>query len=274
MVEGSRDVVKVRKLQERRGWAWSTCVAILKPTLLATTKHEWIDGEKIPATGGCVIAMNHVSHIDPLTLAWLLYEHGRLVQYLTKDALFDVPVVGHIVRDARMIPVSRTTTDAAKAFDAAVASVRAGGCVGVYPEGTITKDPTGWPMRGKTGAARIALETGCPVIPIGQWGAQEILAPYTARPHLFPRRTARYKVGDPVDLSDLAARVADNGGAVTNEVLHLATDRIMAAISELVGELRGETPPAERFDPKKAGITEIGNPNKSSADDQKKGRRA
>ena len=63
-------------------------------------------------------------------------------------------------------------------------------CIGVYPEGTITKDPDGWPMRGKTGAARIALATGCPVIPIGQWGAQEILPAYTLRPHVFPRRTA------------------------------------------------------------------------------------
>ncbi len=249
-------MVKVRKLQQRRGWAWSVVVAIVKPTLLATTKHEWIDGEKIPAQGGCVIAMNHISHIDPLTLGWLLYEHGRLVQYLAKDALFEVPVFKHIVRDARMIPVSRLSTDAAKAFEAACVSVREGGCVGVYPEGTITKDPMGWPMRGKTGAARIALETGCPVVPIGQWGAQEILAPYTLRPHLIPRRTARYKVGDPVDLSDLM------GKKFTNEVLREATDRIMDAISALVADLRHEPPPAECFDPKAAGVTEIGNPNK------------
>jgi 1-acyl-sn-glycerol-3-phosphate acyltransferase len=259
-------VVKVRKLQERRGWAWSVVVALVKPTLLATTKHEWIDGEKIPAQGGCVVAMNHISHIDPLTLGWLLYEHGRLVQYLTKDALFDVPVLKHIVRDARMIPVSRLSTDAAKAFEAACVSVRAGGCVGVYPEGTITKDPTGWPMRGKTGAARIALETGCPVVPIGQWGAQEILAPYSLRPHVVPRRTARYKVGDPVDLSDLMGR------KITNDVLHEATDRIMNAITVLVADLRHEEPPARRFDPRAAGVTEIGNPNKHH--DDKKGRRA
>lgn len=251
-------MVKVRKLRERRGWAWSVVVGIVKPTLLVTTKHEWIDGEKIPADGGCVIAMNHVSHIDPLTLGWLLYEHGRLVQYLAKDALFEVPVFKHIVRDARMIPVSRLSTDAAKAFEAACVSVREGGCVGVYPEGTITKDPTGWPMRGKTGAARIALETGCPVIPIGQWGAQEILAPYTFRPHVFPRRTARYKVGDPVDLTDLM------GKKITNEVLHEATERIMDAITALVADLRGEQPPVGRFDPKAAGVTEIGNPNKET----------
>lgn len=256
-------MLKVRKLQEKRGWAWTTVVAIVKPLLMTTTKHEWIDGEKIPASGGCVIAMNHISHIDPLTLGWLLYEHGRLVRYLAKDALFSTPVVKHIVRDAKQIPVSRLTADAANAFEAACAAVRSGECVGVYPEGTITKQPDGWPMRGKTGAARIALETGCPVIPIGQWGAQEILPAYSLRFHVIPRRTARYKVGDPVDLSDLAGR------PLTNDVLFEATERIMAAITDLVAELRQETPPAERFDPRKAGVKQIGNPDKD-----KKRRRA
>jgi 1-acyl-sn-glycerol-3-phosphate acyltransferase len=205
--------------------------------------------------------MNHISHIDPLTLGWLLYEHGRLVRYLAKDALFETPVVKYIVRDAKQIPVSRLTSDAAKAFDAACQAVRDGECVGVYPEGTITKDPTGWPMRGKTGAARIALETGCPVIPIGQWGAQDILPAYSLRFHAFPRRTARYKVGDPVDLSDLVGRI-EQGEAITTDLLQEATERIMAAISDLVADLRGEPAPAVRFDPRAAGVRQIGNPRK------------
>ncbi|MGO4258817.1 lysophospholipid acyltransferase family protein [Marmoricola sp. RAF53] len=256
-------MVKVRKLQEKRGWAWSFVVAVVKPTLLASTKHEWIDGEKIPASGGCVVAMNHISHIDPLTLGWLLYEHGRLVRYLAKDALFEVPVFKYVVKDAKQIPVSRLSSDAAKAFEAACVAVREGECVGVYPEGTITKDPTGWPMRGKTGAARIALETGCPVIPIGQWGAQEILPAYTFRPHVIPRRTARYKVGDPVDLADLT------GQPLTQEVLHEATDRIMAAITALVADLREEEPPPVRFDPRAAGVKQIGNPRKTGSKKKK-----
>ena len=247
---------KVRPLRERRGWAWSTVVAIVKPTLLLATRHEWVDGEKIPAEGGCVVVVNHISHLDPMTLGWFLYEHGRLVRYLAKEALWRTPVLKHIVEDAGQIPVARMTDGAASAFDAAVEAVRRGECVGIYPEGTITKDPDGWPMRGKTGAARIALETGCPVIPIGQWGAQEILPAYTVRPHVFPRRTAAYKVGDPVDLSDLQGR------EVTNEVLHEATDRIMSAITALVEDLRGETAPAVRFDPKMSGVNEIGNPRK------------
>ena len=248
---------KVRELQQKRGWAWTTVVAIVKPTLLMATKHEWIDGEKIPATGGCVVAVNHISHLDPMTLGWFLYEHGRLVRYLAKEALFRTPVLKYIVKDAGQIPVARMSGGAASAFDAAVEAIHAGECIGVYPEGTITKDPDGWPMRGKTGAARIALATGCPVIPIGQWGAQDILPAYTLRPHVLPRRKAAYKAGDPVDLGDLM------GKPVTNEVLREATDRIMAAITAQVEYLRGAKAPAVRFDPRTSGVSEIGNPKKA-----------
>jgi 1-acyl-sn-glycerol-3-phosphate acyltransferase len=249
-------VAKVRQLQEKRGWAWSIVVGIVKPPLLTLTKRHWVDGEKVPATGGCIIAMNHISHLDPLTLGWFLYDHGRLVRYLAKEALWHVPVVKYIVKDAGQIPVARMTEGAGTAFAAAVEAVKAGECIGVYPEGTITRDPAGWPMRGKTGAARIALATGCPVIPVGQWGAQDLLPAYSARPHVFPRKTLSYKAGDPVGLSDLQDQ------PVTAEVLHEATDRIMAAITRLVEDLRGETAPAERYDPKASGVVEIGNPRK------------
>jgi len=250
-------VAKVRQLQQKRGWAWTVVVGIVKPTLLAVTRRDWIDGEKIPATGGCVVVVNHISHLDPLTLGFFLYDHGRLVRYLTKDALFRTPLLKYIVKDAKQIPVTRMTEGAVTAFAAAVEAVRQGECIGVYPEGTITKDPDGWPMRGKTGAARIALATGCPVIPVGQWGVQELLPAYSVRPHPFPRKTTSYKVGDPVDLSDLM------GKPITTEVLHEATDRIMAAITALVEELRGEKAPPVRFDPKESGVSEIGNPRKA-----------
>ena len=80
-------------------------------------------------------------------------------------------------------------------------AVDQGRAVVIYPEGTITRDPDLWPMAGKTGAARIALRTGCPVIPIGQWGAQELMyGPQIHFPSLLPRKTLRLLVGDPVDL--------------------------------------------------------------------------
>ena len=240
--------MRPRKLDQPRGWTFTVGAVILKPLFFATTKRDWIDGLKIPATGGCVIVINHLSHVDPLTAAVFTHDHGRLPRYLAKSGLFRNRFLGYFLRSAGQIPVERASAGAAGAYAAAVDAVRSGECIVIYPEGTITRDPDLWPMTGKSGAARIALETGCPVIPIGQWGAQDLLAPYAKRPDLFPRKTIHLQVGDPVDLSDLVdvPRSA--------EVLAEATERIMSAITSIVEELRGETAPLERFDLKKPGV--------------------
>lgn len=245
-----------RKLQEPRGWAFGFCVAIIEPVLRLLTRRRWVDGDKIPARGGVVVAANHVSHIDPLTFAHFVYGHGRVVRFLAKAEVLKVPVVGPLIRATGQIPVYRLTTDASLAFRAAVAAVQEGKCVVVYPEGTITRDPGLWPMVGKTGAARIALSTSAPVVPVAQWGPQHILAPYAARPRLFPRKTIVVKAGEPVDLDDL------RGEPLTPAVLREATDRIMAAITRLLEDIRQEQAPAERFDPRAAGVKQIGNPNR------------
>jgi 1-acyl-sn-glycerol-3-phosphate acyltransferase len=252
-------VAKRRKLQQRRGWAFAICVALVKPPLLAFTKRRWIDGHKLPATGGCVVVANHISHVDPFTFAHFIYDNGRLPRYLAKAAVFDIPVGGKIVRNAGQIPVYRLTQDANQAFGAAVDAVNHGECVVVYPEGTITRDPGLWPMSGRTGAARIALTTGCPVIPIAQWGAQDILPPYTTKPRLLPRKMISMKAGDPVDLTDLRGR------PLTPEVLREATSRIMDAITGLLDDLRDGSPPETRFDARTAGVREIGNPNEEQS---------
>ncbi len=246
----------VRELQQPRGWAFSLAVPIVKPALLASTRRTWDGGENVPTTGGCIVVFNHISHLDPLTAAHFLYDHGRLPRYLAKSGLFKNKALGHFLRSAGQIPVERLSRNAIGAYDAAVAAVRAGECVVVYPEGTLTRDPDLWPMRGKSGAARIALETGCPVIPVGQWGAHELLPPYTKTPHPIPRKHIRMLAGPPVPLDDLVAQ--PRGPQVINE----ATDRIMAALVTLVEQLRHETAPAERFDPLKAGVRLTGNPRK------------
>jgi 1-acyl-sn-glycerol-3-phosphate acyltransferase len=248
-------VAKPRQLTQKRGWAFAFSVAIVKPLLLLFTRRRWIDGRKIPAQGGCILVANHVSHLDPLTFAHLAYDHGRLPRFLAKSEVFDVPVVGRIVRSARQIPVFRLTTDASQAFRAAVAAVESGECVVVYPEGTISRDPDLWPMTGKSGAARIALSTGAPVVPVAQWGANHILAPYAKKASLLPRKTITMKVGDPVDLDDLRE------APLTPAALHEATDRIMDELTRLLADIREKEPPAVRFDPRKAGVREIGNPN-------------
>lgn len=248
-------MAKPRRLTQKRGWAFATCVAIVKPLLLLLTNRRWSGGEHLPATGGCLLVANHVSHVDPLTFAHFVYDHGRLPRYLAKSEVFDVPVVGAIVRSAGQIPVYRMTSNASHSYRAAVEAVQSGECVVVYPEGTITRDPDLWPMTGKTGAARIALSTGVPVVPVAQWGANHLLAPYAKKPKLWPRTTIHVRAGEPVPLDDLREQ------PLTPAVLREATDRILDAVTELLAQVRGETAPETRFDPRAAGVREIGNPN-------------
>jgi 1-acyl-sn-glycerol-3-phosphate acyltransferase len=237
----------------RLPFAYRFAVGVLRPSLMAVTKRDWHGAENLPATGGFVVTPNHLSHLDPLIFAHFMYDNGRPPYFLGKEGVFRVPVVGAILRGAEQIPVYRNTGKAADAFRAAVAAVNDGKAVGVYPEGTLTRDPDLWPMVGKTGAARIALATQCPVIPVAQWGPQEILEPYSKRPRLFPRKTMHVAAGPPVDLSDLYDQ------PVTGTLLREATDRIMAAITVQLAQIRREQAPAERFDARKHGLPPTGN---------------
>jgi len=240
----------------RIGFWYRLAAVVLRPLLMVLTKRDWRGAEHLPPTGGVVVVVNHVSHIDPLIFAHFLFDNGRLPRYLAKEVLFRVFFVGQVLRGAKQIPVYRESADASRAYSAAVDAVRAGECVAIYPEATLTRDPARWPMVGKTGAARVALETGAPVIPIAQWGPQELLPPYAKRPRLLPRKTMHLRAGPPVDLSDLAGRPID--GPLLREV----TERLMAAITSLLEEIRGEQAPVTRFDPRSAGLPRTGDPNR------------
>lgn len=227
--------------RRRIGFWYRVVVVVVKPVLLLFTKRDWRGMEHIPAEGGFVTAVNHISYVDPLTYAHFQYDSGREPHFLAKASLFKIPVVGRIITGAGQIPVFRDSADAALAFRAAVAAVDKGDCVAVYPEGTITRDKALWPMQAKTGAARIALTTGAPVIPVAQWGAHELLPPYAKRPKLFPRKTMKVIAGPPVDLDEFRGR------ELTSEVLRGATDKIMDAVTELLALLREEpVPPREQ----------------------------
>jgi 1-acyl-sn-glycerol-3-phosphate acyltransferase len=246
----------VRVGKEKRGLAFTTCVAVLRPPLMVLTKRDWHGTSNIPADQGCVVVSNHISHFDPLTFAHFVYDSGRLPRFLAKAAVLDLPVIGRLIRATGQIPVYRLTIDASKAYSAAVEAIGRGQCVVVYPEGTITRDPGMWPMTGKTGAARIALATGCPVIPTAQWGAHKILPPYTKVPHFFPRKTIHVRAGPPVDLSDFQDL------SPTVDVLAMVTARIMDAITDLLAEIRNATPPEVRYNMREHGRAAIGNPNR------------
>jgi 1-acyl-sn-glycerol-3-phosphate acyltransferase len=248
-----------RHVQRREpGAAFRLAVAIARPPLMALTRRDWRGVEHLPDSGGFVVVSNHLSHLDPFTLGHFLYDNGYPVRFLAKESVFRIPLAGRIIRNARQIPVYRETDEAALAFSAAVAAVHEGECVGVYPEATLTRDPGLWPMQGKTGAARIALTTGCPVVPVAQWGPQEILPPYSNRPHLLPRKTVHVWAGPQVDLSRWRSH------PLNAEALRAATDDILDAVTSLLEEIRGETAPRERWDPRRHTHPRTGNPRRRS----------
>ena len=238
------------------GAAYRFAEIVLRPPLTLLTKRDWRGGEYLPIDQGFVAATNHISHIDPLTFAHFLFDNGCPPRFLTKESMFRVPGVGQIITAAGQIPVYRERAEASHAYSAAVEAVQAGECVAVYPEATLTRDPGLWPMVGKTGAARICLTTGCPVIPVAQWGVQEVLAPYGRRPHLLPRKTIHVWAGPAVDLDDLRGRPLD---VLT---LRAATERIMDRVTGLLARIRGQQPPTQRWDPRKHGQPLTGDPNR------------
>ncbi len=222
---------------------WRTVVVgILRPLLFNLLKRDWKGQDNIPREGGVIIAPNHLSESDPLVMAHFVHAAGRFPVYLAKDSVFRSRVVGHILRRTGQIPVYRDRTDAGLALRDAEKGLRAGECVIFYPEGTCTRDPALWPMTGKTGAARVALATGVPVIPVAHWGAQELLPYGTKRFRPFPRKVMHVVAGPPVDLSAYEGRPLDA------ETLSGATAEIMRAIAVLLGGLRGETPPERLYD--------------------------
>ncbi len=209
------------------------------PFLKVFTKRDWRGfGQLKNHDGGIVVATNHTSWFDPLAVAHPLWVHDRPPRFLGKESVFRVPIFGWIISHAGQIRVYRESGEAVFALRDAVAAARLGECVVIYPEGTITRDPNLWPMQGKTGAVRIALESGCPLLPMVQWGAQAVIAPYKKQFRLLPRKTMHVWLGEPIDLSQY------RGQEWTPVLLHEATDLLMGTLARMEGEIRGEAPPA------------------------------
>ncbi len=191
--------------------------------------------EHIPAEGGVILASNHISYLDPLALGYFATKRGRRTRFLTKEELFAKPVIGPLFRSIGHIPVKRGTVGAANSLVEAEGALRAGRCIAVFPEGTISLDLE--PMAGKTGTARLAAATGVPVVPIGLWGLQRIMFK-GRKPRWRPGIAEVVKIGPPISIAP------DDDAAE-------ATDRIMTAICEQVQRARAaytQTPAASEGD--------------------------
>jgi 1-acyl-sn-glycerol-3-phosphate acyltransferase len=237
---------------------WRILAAVVIPFLHLVGRYRIQHLERIPTEGAFVFSANHYSNFDPLVTAYAVWRAGRVPRFLAKASLFRVPVLGAALRATGQIPVQRAgaprTADSptsATSLAAAERLVDDGLAVIVYPEGTLTREPDLWPMRGKTGAVRIALEQGVPLIPAASWGVQRILARY-GRFSPFPRKDVDILVGEPVDLSPW------RNVPMTPAVLEAATEAVMVAITDLLAQLRGETPPSGRWNPAEHGQSETG----------------
>lgn len=238
---------------------------VVIPTYRLLGKPVYQGLENLPRTGAFVVTPNHTSELDPMTVAMPLYEFGVNPTFLAKDSLFKIPVLGTILRRTAQVPVHRGTADSVKALAAAQEHLASGGSVIIYPEGTLTRDPEQWPMHGFPGAARLALAMNLPVIPVAHWGDEQILGrgPDPKRKRWFrplPRKTVRVAFGPAVDLSAWAVDTDDVAGlsaqqwlsAVPHGKTVAATHAIMNDITGLLAELRGEQPPAGRWDRRRA----------------------
>lgn len=226
---------------------------VIRPILNFIVKRDWQGGDKLPKSGAAIVVCNHLSYIDPLTFTHFLFNNGRAPRYLGKMGVFKIPIIGTVIRGAGQIPVDRQSPDAAKAYEHAIAVLKAGHLLGVFPEGTLTRDENFWPMRGKSGVAKLALLTGAQVIPCAQWGTQRVLPPYSKKLKLFPRTKISIRVGEPLDFSKWQGKVDDP------IALEEATDYVMDAITSLLESIRGERAPEIKFDPKKSDLPRIGN---------------
>ena len=243
---------------------WKVSAGILIPLVKLISKRDWRGVENIPRSGPMIAISNHISYMDPLILTYFLYDNGRAVRFLGKASLFKLPIVGWILRQAEQVPVERELKGAsALALPHAIAFLKAGHCLGVYPEGTLTRDENLWPMHAKTGLARLAVVTKAPVIPCAQWGAQEILEPYSKRPKLWPRTKVTVLAGKPLDFSSWFGKEDDQGAMVE------ATQYAMSAITSLLEEIRGESAPREIFDPHLSELPRTGNYKKQKRQKRK-----
>ncbi|GGP47238.1 lysophospholipid acyltransferase family protein [Saccharothrix coeruleofusca] len=223
--------------REKGGFWVGFAAAVFYPATALMTRWRTEGAHHIPETGGVLLVMNHVSHLDPVYDAVLVHRSKRVPRFLAKHSLWKVPVLGSVLRGAQQIPVYRGSADAQQSLRAAHEALEAGKVVVIYPEGTITRDPDGWPMAARTGVARLALEHDVPVLPAARWGTRDVYDHYRKKFRPLPRKTVVTAVGEPVDLDALRAQPQNLA------LLRETTDLIMGRVKDLLADIRHEQAP-------------------------------
>lgn len=195
---------------------------LARPELLPWIRIEIEGLENLPAEGGLLLASNHRSYLDPLVVSFAAARASRPVRFLAKKEVTDAPLVGSLTTALGAIRVDRGSGSDAPLIEAARA-LRAGELVAVFPQGTIPRGAAFFEpeLKGRYGAVRLAIETGCPILPVGLWGTEKAWPRNARLPYLMnladpPRVTVR--IGEPYRPS------SDDPAEATVELMARITD--------------------------------------------------
>jgi 1-acyl-sn-glycerol-3-phosphate acyltransferase len=224
-------------------------VAGLLGTVVSTVSRVELTRRAMPDArlpqGPLIVVANHTSFADGILLALVGRRLGRSLRLMATGGVFRSGLVGPLVRRLGFIPVLRGTDSAAASLDAAAEALAAGEAVGLFPEGRITRDPQHWPERSKTGAVRLAIRTGAPVVPVALVGAQHVVGSTGIVGRLLRNTLLRPRVavavGEPIDVRRLAG--VSDGDVPDDATVRRVADEVMAVLVGQVAELRGEPAP-------------------------------
>ena len=214
--------------------------AVVKTWLFVWFRWRLEGAENIPREGPAILAVNHIAYLDPFAAAYVVDHRRRRPRFLAKSELFQDRRIAWLLRGCGQIEVRRGTPTAPVALDHALDALKRGEIVVVFPEGTITDNPDLEPMEAKTGAARLALASGVPLIPCAIWGTQNVWPKGFAK-HWKPRQLILVGVGAPLAVS---------GDAESPDAWAEAGGKLMSAIGHLLARLRPDLPDRRR--PKRA----------------------
>ena len=191
--------------------------------------------------GPVIVISNHTSYADGLLLAIVCRRLGRSARMLAAAGVFKAPVIGPVARRIGFIPVNRGAANAAEALGPAAEALAAGELVAIFPEGRLTRDPDRWPEKAKTGAVRLALQTGAPIVPVALEGAYRVVGRRKLVSSLLRNVLLRPKVatavGEPIDVRGLLQ------GPQTPDEIRRVTDVVWSRLIDLVEQLRGQEAP-------------------------------
>ena len=179
----------------------------------------------VPTNGGVIIASNHLSFSDSIFMPLVV---PRKVTFLAKSEYFTSPGIKGFIKKLTFIALGQDPIDRAggRRSEAAILTglelLKAGDCIGIYPEGT--RSPDGRLYKGRTGIARMAIESGCPIVPVAMFNTAEIQPTGQVVPKV---RRVEMVFGEPLHFT---------GDARDLQVLRDATDQIMKAIQTLSGQ--------------------------------------